>query len=281
MISAAAYLINISYILTSFIAISTNSLNEWEYLRLPDEHIPFYFNNNPAIKDACEKDVKCPYKHQLEISAERCWGYEADCPEKHRLGNPECPEKVSWFKSKEEQLKKFWTDGDFGYVKARKDQLTTYCEPIEENDSSLQCSDQTTFCTAKNLYLDLTKADFDSSRNRYREDMIEPGQIGGRCKLNKEALEKQGTAKSPLQSWYAELQHYTSLDFHPVMDNRCDVTFEKPTVLIKLDAGVNMYHHFCDYVNLYASQHINNSFNMDIQIIMWDTVSLKIFSLCK
>lgn len=36
--------------------------------------------------------------------------------------------------------------------------------------------------------------------------------------------------------------------------------------------GVNMYHHFCDYVNLYASQHVNNSFNLDIQIIMWDTV---------
>lgn len=37
-----------------------------------------------------------------------------------------------------------------------------------------------------------------------------------------------------------------------------------------------MYHHFCDFVNLYISQHINNSFSSDINIIMWDTVG----SLC-
>lgn len=38
-------------------------------------------------------------------------------------------------------------------------------------------------------------------------------------------------------------------------------------------SGVNMYHHFCDFVNLYISQHINNSFSSDINIVMWDTVS--------
>ena len=34
-----------------------------------------------------------------------------------------------------------------------------------------------------------------------------------------------------------------------------------------------MFHHFCDFVNLYASQHVNNSFSTDIDIVMWDTVS--------
>ena len=34
-----------------------------------------------------------------------------------------------------------------------------------------------------------------------------------------------------------------------------------------------MYHHFCDFVNLYMSQHLNNTFSQDAQIIMWDTVS--------
>lgn len=38
-------------------------------------------------------------------------------------------------------------------------------------------------------------------------------------------------------------------------------------------SGVNMYHHFCDFVNLYISQHLNNSFSRDINIVMWDTVS--------
>lgn len=37
-------------------------------------------------------------------------------------------------------------------------------------------------------------------------------------------------------------------------------------------SGVNMYHHFCDFVNLYISQHVNNSFSRDINIVMWDTV---------
>lgn len=34
-----------------------------------------------------------------------------------------------------------------------------------------------------------------------------------------------------------------------------------------------MYHHFCDFVNLYITQHVNNSFSTDVHIVMWDTVS--------
>ena len=44
-----------------------------------------------------------------------------------------------------------------------------------------------------------------------------------------------------------------------------------------------MYHHFCDFVNLYASQHVNNSFSTDVYIVMWDTVStslLKFVNFC-
>ncbi|XP_070301922.1 EGF domain-specific O-linked N-acetylglucosamine transferase-like [Salvelinus sp. IW2-2015] len=40
---------------------------------------------------------------------------------------------------------------------------------------------------------------------------------------------------------------------------------------------VNMYHHFCDFVNLYISQHINNSFSRDIKILMWDTVRVNMY----
>lgn len=39
-----------------------------------------------------------------------------------------------------------------------------------------------------------------------------------------------------------------------------------------------MYHHFCDFVNLYITQHINNSFSTDVNIVMWDTVSLQCFN---
>ncbi|XP_055471001.1 EGF domain-specific O-linked N-acetylglucosamine transferase [Psammomys obesus] len=34
-----------------------------------------------------------------------------------------------------------------------------------------------------------------------------------------------------------------------------------------------MYHHFCDFLNLYITQHVNNSFSTDVYIVMWDTSS--------
>ena len=71
---------------------------------------------------------------------------------------------------------------------------------------------------------------------------------------------------------YAELGGYRSLDFE-INGENCDEIVERPTVFIKLDAVVNMYHHFCDFFNLYASQHINGSFSDDMQIVIWDTVS--------
>ena len=36
--------------------------NIWQTLKLPDEHIPYFFNNNKDVKSLCEKDSKCPYK---------------------------------------------------------------------------------------------------------------------------------------------------------------------------------------------------------------------------
>jgi len=34
-----------------------------------------------------------------------------------------------------------------------------------------------------------------------------------------------------------------------------------------------MFHHFCDFVNLYVTNHMNGSFSTDVQIIAYDTVS--------
>lgn len=70
-----------------------------------------------------------------------------------------------------------------------------------------------------------------------------------------------------------ELKYFASYPDFRISKYRCDVIFEKPTVLIKLDASVNMYHHFCDFINLYASQHINGSIDMDIDVLWWDTVN--------
>lgn len=42
-----------------------------------------------------------------------------------------------------------------------------------------------------------------------------------------------------------------------------------------LVAAVNMYHHFCDFFNLYASQHLNSShpdtFSTDVHILIWES----------
>uniref|UniRef100_A0AAV2M920 EGF domain-specific O-linked N-acetylglucosamine transferase n=1 Tax=Knipowitschia caucasica TaxID=637954 RepID=A0AAV2M920_KNICA len=139
----------------------------------------------------------------------------------------------------------------------------------ERGDSSLKCSSHTRFCKATNLYLDLRSPR--RGHERYKDDFIQKGEIGGSCRLNKRGLEAAGEHQSPLQSWFAELQTFTELDFQPIDDQHCDIIIHKPTVFMKLDAGVNMYHHFCDFVNLYISQHINNSFSSDMDIVMWDT----------
>lgn len=40
-----------------------------------------------------------------------------------------------------------------------------------------------------------------------------------------------------------------------------------------------MYHHFCDFVNLYMSQHLNategSAFNTDVHILIWESYTYK------
>ncbi|XP_054640868.1 EGF domain-specific O-linked N-acetylglucosamine transferase isoform X2 [Dunckerocampus dactyliophorus] len=218
-------------------------------ISLAPEHIPYYLYNNKKVAKQCRLDPLCPFKDAL-LDLSSCWGYEKNCDPEKRFGYPVC------------------TKADSGW----------YClfafTPLDRGivlhgDSSLKCSSHARFCKATNLYLDLRKPR--RSHERYKEDFIQKGEIGGHCRLNQQALAAAGEHKSPLQSWYAELQTYTELDFDPLHSESCDIIIEKPTVFMKLDAGVNMYHHFCDFVNLYISQHINNSFSSDINIIMWDT----------
>eukprot|EP00058_Branchiostoma_floridae_P014210 XP_002599698.1 hypothetical protein BRAFLDRAFT_119381 [Branchiostoma floridae] len=137
----------------------------------------------------------------------------------------------------EETADLFWKEADYGYVWERLQEMTVMCKPQREGDSSLSCVKHTRYCRATNIYMDFANLDSDNNSNRY-----------------------------------AELEMFSSLPFRPIHDDKCDIVLDKPTYLMKLDAGVNMYHHFCDYINLYASQHINGSFSQDVNIIMWDTL---------
>uniref|UniRef100_A0A8D0QNB6 EGF domain-specific O-linked N-acetylglucosamine transferase n=1 Tax=Sus scrofa TaxID=9823 RepID=A0A8D0QNB6_PIG len=239
-------------------------------LRLPEEHIPFFLHNNRHIATVCKKDSRCPYKKYLE-NLKYCWGYEKSCKPQFRFGYPVCTYvDMGWTDTLESAEDIFWKQADFGYAGERLEELHVLCQAEEMNDSSLVCSRYLQYCRATNIYLDLRN--IKRNHDRFKEDFFQNGEIGGHCKLDIRTLMSEGQRKSPLQSWFAELQSYTQLNFRPIEDAACDIVIEKPTYFMKLDAGVNMYHHFCDFVNLYITQHVNNSFSTDVYVVMWDTL---------
>uniref|UniRef100_A0A2I3FZ17 EGF domain-specific O-linked N-acetylglucosamine transferase n=1 Tax=Nomascus leucogenys TaxID=61853 RepID=A0A2I3FZ17_NOMLE len=243
-------------------------LYDYASIRLPEEHIPFFLHNNRHIATVCKKDSLCPYKKHLE-KLKYCWGYEKSCKPEFRFGYPVCSYvDMGWTDTLESAEDIFWKQADFGYARERLEEMHVLCQPKETSDSSLVCSRFLQYCRAAHLYLDLRN--IKRNHDRFKEDFFQSGEIGGHCKLDIRTLMSEGQRKSPLQSWFAELQSYTPLNFRP-MDAKCDIVIEKPTYFMKLDAGVNMYHHFCDFINLYITQHVNNSFSTDVYIVMWDT----------
>ncbi len=255
---------------------SSSSGSRWTELNIPDEHIPYFFTNNPELREQCRQDADCPF-HAL-VGTKKCWGYEKKCSEEDRMLNPTCNEDASmlaawssYYPNAKSLREIFWSQADFGYVSEKMRDMNSYCTPEQPGDSSLVCSQYLRYCKASNLYLDLRHFKPEESRDHYRQDLIQAGHIGGKCIVHKKMLASQGEHKNPLQSWFAELEHFTSLDWQPIPSGNCDIVVDKPTILMKLDAGINMYHHFCDFVNLYLSQHLNNSFSTDVTLINWDT----------
>ncbi|KAM8930060.1 EGF domain-specific O-linked N-acetylglucosamine transferase [Pelodytes ibericus] len=238
-------------------------------INLPAEHIPYYLHNNRDVAAVCTQDPRCPFRAHVN-NLNSCWGYEVSCKPEGRFSYPVCDNvDFGWAKDLKEAQEIFWKHADFGYVKEKMVETQVLCRPRAQGDSLLACSSNLQHCRATNLYLDLRNPP--RGPDRFKEDFFQQGEIGGHCDLDSNKLMSQGQRKSPLQSWFAELQNYSSLSFKPIEDGHCDIVIDKPTVFMKLDAGVNMYHHFCDFVNLYITQHVNNSFSTDIQIIMWDT----------
>lgn len=161
----------------------------------------------------------------------------------------------------------FFNQADFGYVKEQLNELKFFCTPASNVSSSLECTKYTRFCRGSNVFIDLKKLRTIELPMRYRGDVLSDGTIGGAdCILDKNLLLKESGHKSPLQSWYEEIEHFSVIEG----EIKCDVVIEKPTFIMKLDATVNMYHHFCDFINLYITMHINNSFHHDNQILLWD-----------
>ncbi|XP_011556354.3 EGF domain-specific O-linked N-acetylglucosamine transferase [Plutella xylostella] len=258
--------------LITVISFQSNIIND---INLPPEHIPYFFNNFPTYASACSNDPECRFKGF--IGKKSCWGYEKGCKTADSYHvRPQCPgDHRGWVKTKEAQYDAFFTQADFGYVKEQIEELMVICEASFPDDTSLECSKYLRFCRGRNLMLNFTGLVGRGNNLRYKMDILGPGQLGGYCKFYPERLQKEAEHMSALQSWGPELTQFVDTPQRPMSAGMCDVVIDKPTYIMKLDASVNMYHHFCDFFNLYASLHVNSThpstFSKDNHILVWET----------
>ncbi|CAL4082288.1 unnamed protein product [Meganyctiphanes norvegica] len=264
--------------------VSVTRTFNWRDIHLPPQHLPHFFHNKPHLVEMCRNSGDCPFKDQIEQRA--CWGYEADCSYPNAYGHPVCPHEYrgpiysSWAYGFEvtnhaEQLYTFYHQADFGYVKKQQEELKVYCEPYHQDDSSLECSNSLRFCRGKNIFIDLRDLHHRQSAIVYDTDVLKPGQIGGHCRLNRGLLKDNLDEVGFLRSWAPELQNFEETTEQVARNTICDTWVDRPAYIVKIDATVNMYHHFCDFLNLFAAQHVNNtndhSFSTDVQILIWRT----------
>ncbi|XP_014236116.1 EGF domain-specific O-linked N-acetylglucosamine transferase [Trichogramma pretiosum] len=247
-------------------------------INLPKNHLKYYFNSFPALEKECLSDPECPFKSHLDQNA--CWGYELGCDADNAFSKARCPgDHKGWVSSKNAQLNTFYAQGDFGYIRQQRKEMTMLCEPLFIDDSSLECSEHMRFCRGRNIMLNFTSLKNRSEPLRYKMDVLKEGEIGGYCTLDKDKLNANADHISPLQSWGPELRNFRKLSRKPIPSGDCDVVIEKPTYILKIDAAVNMYHHFCDFFNLYASLHVNlshpNAFNTDNNILIWESFNYR------
>ena len=226
---------------------------------------PGYFTADQCVDD--EETGVCELG--LSVSPPFCWGYEPNCPyEKQLFGRPVCEGSPKpWVNTMEEKVDKFWRQADFGYVQDFISTIEDYCVSDRSHRGFLRCSANTRYCHAGHLVLDFRDYKFDT-KERLREDISAMVGVGGDCSVKRKVIDRNAEQGGALQSWHRELKLFKSISLR---QDQCDVTIERPVTFMKLDAGVNMYHHFCDFVNLYAAQHINGSFSRDIELVRWDT----------
>ena len=162
----------------------------------------------------------------------KCWGYEKNCEFKDSLSSQsiKCPN------SDQEDVSKFFTEADFGYVQKRIKTMQTLCKPRSGSSRApgfLQCSEQLQHCDGKNIMIDFSDlVERKSEYLRYKSDILKPGQIGAKCDFEASKLKSEMVHVGILQSWSAELQNFKSFESNEVMP--CDVRIEKPTIIMKL-----------------------------------------------
>ncbi|XP_074115240.1 EGF-domain O-GlcNAc transferase [Cotesia typhae] len=264
----------ISFMVVIYLITNVCASDIYKNINLPANHLKYYFNSLPIIAREYQHDPACPYKEHLNEKA--CWGYEDNCKQENAFSIPHCPgDHKGWVSSKKAQIDTFYSQGDFGYVRDQRNEMTLLCEPFFKEDSSLECSEHLRFCRGRNIMINFTDLTHRKEPIRYAMDVLKEGQIGGYCKLNEKKLQENADHISALQSWGPELRYFRKLPRRPIVEDDCDIVIEKPTYIMKIDATVNLYHHFCDFFNLYASLHVNNThpstFSTDNHILIWES----------
>uniref|UniRef100_A0A1B0CHE1 Uncharacterized protein n=1 Tax=Lutzomyia longipalpis TaxID=7200 RepID=A0A1B0CHE1_LUTLO len=120
---------------TSFLYAACNEFN------LPAAHVPYHLNR--LSHDAAA------------VGAGACWGYEDGCDlERNAFSMPVCPgEHSTYVKDKETQLRTFFNQADFGFIRQQIREQTIMCEPLFQGDSSLECSKYLRFCSGRNIMI--------------------------------------------------------------------------------------------------------------------------------
>lgn len=234
-------------------------------LNLPRQLAEYHISSISDLRKKCIQDPAC----KISLNSTRCFGFEPNCEKKNSISVrskfTNCDKNLN-----PKVVDHFYEQGDFGYLNSRVVKHNI-CSSSSQFQSTLSCSDHLTHCIGRNILFDFSNLKIKTS-TRYRQDVIQAGQVGGNCeKFDKKLLESNRNVKGYLMSWADELQHFQSKPEFVIDDNHCDVYFDKPTIVMKLDAPVNLYHHFCDFINLYASLHINQTFSQDVDILLWDT----------
>lgn len=82
----------------------------YNYVNLPESHMPYYFNSFPNVIDECLRNNSCVYRSLLSSErnkSEKCWGYEPNCAMENSFSKPKCSEKAP-------TMKTFYNQADFG-----------------------------------------------------------------------------------------------------------------------------------------------------------------------
>lgn len=230
---------------------------------------PLYLSNLNYGKTILNKICK-----KIDIVSKSCWGYENNCQIIHLM--PECyGSKLSQAKSEQEQKIAWFSQADFGYILDRRRELNRFCSPDKySNDtvkSSLECTKHFKTCRGENLFMKFNNIPKGSSLvTNSKQNLMKAGDVGGwNCDLQLKRIKEENGQRGQLQSWFTELENYNLIQ-GAIPKDVCDITIERQAFIIKLDSPSNMYHYFCNFLNLYATLHLNNKFSDDVEIVIWD-----------